>query len=122
MPKEFVNSKHGGSGHERTYVQVGWSKEADHVEIGVLDSATELVVRRNTFGPGEHRPGCVVESGPSCGGDHCPPWTRPYEGTPDAMMDQEPFGGWFMQMDRVGINRLIRILRRARDQAYGRDE
>ena len=30
--------------------------------------------------------------------------------------------GWFAQLDRTGINRLIRTLRQARDQAYGRDE
>lgn len=30
--------------------------------------------------------------------------------------------GWFVDLDRAGTNRLIRILRRARDSAYGRDE
>lgn len=30
--------------------------------------------------------------------------------------------GWFVNLDRSGINRLIRFLRRARDDAYGRDE
>jgi hypothetical protein len=30
--------------------------------------------------------------------------------------------GWFVQLDRPGINHLIRSLRKARDQAYGRDE
>jgi hypothetical protein len=30
--------------------------------------------------------------------------------------------GWFMQLDRSGINRMIRALRSARDQAFGRDE
>ena len=29
--------------------------------------------------------------------------------------------GWFVQLDRSGLNRLIRTLRRARDDAYGRD-
>lgn len=32
------------------------------------------------------------------------------------------FGGWHVTLDREGINRLIRVLRRARDQAFGRDE
>ena len=31
-------------------------------------------------------------------------------------------GGWFVNLDRRGINDLIRNLRRARDQAFGRDE
>jgi hypothetical protein len=30
--------------------------------------------------------------------------------------------GWYVQLDRRGINELIRVLRRARDQAFGRDE
>ena len=30
--------------------------------------------------------------------------------------------GWFMQIDREGCNRAIRALRKARDDAYGRDE
>jgi len=30
--------------------------------------------------------------------------------------------GWFAQLDRAGINRLIKTLRKARDEAYGRDE
>lgn len=30
--------------------------------------------------------------------------------------------GWFMSLDRRGINDLIRHLRKARDQAFGRDE
>jgi hypothetical protein len=30
--------------------------------------------------------------------------------------------GWYTNLDRRGINDLIRVLRRARDQAFGRDE
>ena len=29
--------------------------------------------------------------------------------------------GWFVQLDRAGINRLIRALKKARDDAYGKD-
>jgi hypothetical protein len=39
--------------------------------------------------------------------------------------DAEPFsaaGGLHVNLDRQGINDLIRHLRRARDQAFGRDE
>jgi hypothetical protein len=31
-------------------------------------------------------------------------------------------GGWYVNLSRGGINDLIRNLRRARDQAFGRDE
>lgn len=34
----------------------------------------------------------------------------------------EVSGGWFVDLDRRSINDLIRHLRRARDQAFGRDE
>ncbi len=37
-------------------------------------------------------------------------------------LDDEPFDGWHVTLDRDGCNRAIRALRRARDQAYGRDE
>jgi hypothetical protein len=30
--------------------------------------------------------------------------------------------GLFVDLDRAGINQAIRVLRRARDQAFGRDE
>lgn len=35
---------------------------------------------------------------------------------------EEVEGGWFINLDRQGINKLIRDLRRARDQAFGKDE
>ncbi len=34
----------------------------------------------------------------------------------------EPFDGWHVTLDRDGVNRLIRSLRKARDAVYGRDE
>jgi hypothetical protein len=30
--------------------------------------------------------------------------------------------GWYAELDRAGVNRLIKTLRKARDAAYGRDE
>lgn len=30
--------------------------------------------------------------------------------------------GWFVELDRKGVNDLIRALRKARDDAFGRDE
>lgn len=32
-----------------------------------------------------------------------------------------PEAGWYTTLDRLAINRLIRVLRRARDAAYGAD-
>jgi hypothetical protein len=39
------------------------------------------------------------------------------EGDPDQL-----FYGWHATLDREGINRMIRALRKARDSVYGRDE
>lgn len=40
-----------------------------------------------------------------------------------AELEPTPEGnGWFVQLSRYGINEAIRILRRARDQAFGKDE
>lgn len=36
-------------------------------------------------------------------------------------LDDAPFDGWYVHIDRAGINRLIRALRRARDSAFGAD-
>lgn len=33
----------------------------------------------------------------------------------------DPHWGWYTHLDRANINRLIRTLRRARDQAFGAD-
>ena len=37
-------------------------------------------------------------------------------------IDGKPVNGWYVSLDRNGLNRMIRTLRKARDQAYGRDE
>ena len=34
----------------------------------------------------------------------------------------DPAAGWWVDLSREQVNRLIRVLRRARDQAYGADE
>jgi hypothetical protein len=34
---------------------------------------------------------------------------------------EAPSNGWFADLDRAGCNRLIRAIRKARDQAFGAD-
>lgn len=45
-------------------------------------------------------------------------------GPPDERTPREMYftDGFYVTLDRAGINKLIRDLRRARDQAYGKDE
>jgi hypothetical protein len=46
-----------------------------------------------------------------------------HEGTPSAPGTSfKLFDGWHVDLDRDRVNALIRVLRRARDQAFGRDE
>lgn len=40
----------------------------------------------------------------------------------DKLEEFEPEAGWYVDLDRAMINKLIKSLRRARDQAYGADE
>lgn len=41
----------------------------------------------------------------------------------DWKLNPTPEGnGWFCNLDRSGLNRLIRILRQARDDAFGKDQ
>jgi hypothetical protein len=56
-------------------------------------------------------------------------WSREAEYVQMATVADEPpvksglsAEGWHVSLDRRGINDLIRYLRRARDQAFGRDE
>lgn len=40
---------------------------------------------------------------------------------PEDVAPGDPARGWFVTLDRNGINRLVRSLRKARDQAFGAD-
>jgi hypothetical protein len=85
MPKEYIEDRWTGHDNDevangsQTKVRVGWSREAEHVEVA-------------TVAPDD--------------------W--PLSPTPEG-------NGWFVQLDRAGLNRLIRSLRKARDQAFGTD-
>lgn len=92
MPKEVIRDAFDGNDYRiiendgsetlQTFVgnflQVGWDRNAGHVQAGVLQ-----------------------------GGDHDE--------------SKKPGRGLYVQLDRPGINRLIRLLRKARDAAYGAD-
>ena len=82
MPKEliFQRNEHGDPDTTEPVVRVGWSKEAECVELATV-----------------HKDGIKLVPTP--------------EGN-----------GWFVQLTRPEINRMIRVLRKARDQAYGPDE
>lgn len=88
MPKEVVRDRGGVFD-----VSVGWSREAEYVQLGAVmrapessDAPQDLKQLVNTWG------------------------------------DAAVMTGLFATLGRHEINELIRVLRRARDAAYGRDE
>jgi hypothetical protein len=108
MPKETVY------GEQRLYdaedknpqvprIEVMWNREAGHVQI--VTKATDAEGGRwagyPTISTGDN---VTLTSVTSTIGDH------------------HVTDGYFVDMGRLEINQLIRNLRRARDQAFGRDE
>lgn len=91
MPSETIRSRHEVDDGAGPYLNIGWGRDAEYVQIG-----TEV-----PEGEGKLQ-------------------TRGEQGWVD--VDSVGGVGWFVQLDRDGINRAIRTLRRARDQAFGRDE
>lgn len=43
------------------------------------------------------------------------------KGSPECACDYHDWEGVYVELDRTGCNRMIRALRKARDQAYGQD-
>lgn len=72
-------------------VMVGWSN--GKVQVGAINSLMQLT------------PTAVFDG----------------HGTPQDITDTEPVDGVSVDLDREGINDLIRLLRKARDRAYGAD-
>lgn len=97
MPKVIVNDRHEG------YIP------------RVLDGAGNW----QTTPPELVTPNAFVELGWSKDAEHVQLATR--EGGDIDEAEDNPRHGWYVQLDRAGINRLIRALRDARDQAFGKD-
>lgn len=110
MPKEMIYGSHLPYGEEspgRSVVEIRWDRES-----GYFQMATK----------------CVHAQDDS---DYLPP-REPIEAqvTPpgsdpiytELQVAEAMHNGFYVELDRGGINDLIRILRRARDQAFGRDE
>lgn len=98
MPKERFQCVHV----PEFDVTVAWTRAAGIVQVATLASDADERLRRWTESIPEGSPMAVPETQPGTSFQH--------------------FGGWHVDLDRAGINDLIRVLRRARDQAFGRDE
>lgn len=112
MPKERVfgsDPPYTEASSARSVVGVTWNRN-DHVQVFV-----ELFNDDLKYVSGENYPDIVPNGGTE------PIKTRTAEGL-QAVMRSVWADGFYVTMDRDGINKLIRNLRRARDQAFGRDE
>ena len=65
---------------------------------------------------------CVTEVRWSREGEHVQIATTLIEMADHSPVERKVQGGWYVTLNRRTINDLIRHLRRARDQAFGRDE
>lgn len=120
MPKEIVRNRGfepetDQSPAAQTAVQISWSKEHQYVQIGIVDLTAPEVEGMVTPKSRERLDAWVEEF---------------LDDANDATIDFEALSqmvpgvhrGWFIQADRSALNAMIRILRRARDGAFGRDE
>lgn len=112
MPKEVIYADDGhlpygtpeDPGPARSVVELTWSREAEHVQL-----VTKCVEATS----GEtYRPPLEATEVP-----HGSNMVEVVDLPEPRFQD-----GFYVTLNRDGINRLIRNLRRARDQAYGRDE
>jgi hypothetical protein len=110
MPKEIISGRYFGTSETpEAHAVVGWTRDIGHVELAVAQ-------------PYDRQPN--IRTIPDVLRDELtdPKWTGDsnYAATLEQMI-QVYERGWYMQLDRDGINRLIRSLRRARDAAFGKD-
>jgi hypothetical protein len=100
MPRESVfgsEKPYGPNSSAQDIIEVTWSREAEHVQV-----ATKL----------------FNDDGKSFGMNGDEMETPEHE----RVRREIAAAGFYCTLDRSGINALIRNLRRARDQAFGRDE
>lgn len=126
MPKQHIYPRRlGDSSGPLPEVTVGWSREAPDVQINV--APPERVV--------DIEPECPTKIGTIADAIRAdlefvdkhrgPENSRWHEGTnyrqelETALLVYER--GWWADLDRAGINRLILTLRKARDAAFGKD-
>ena len=113
MPRETVYGSelpYGEDEPARSVIEIGWSREAEHVQI-----ATKCV--RSDDGA-DYFPKLEPIEMPEIS------QRADEEEVAGVLLEVEALGrsGHYVQLDRAAINETIRILRRARDQAFGRDE
>ena len=107
MPKQniYPHPNPDGTNADRR-VEVGWQREQG-VRVGVTVLQPGAVAELEYFHPDGTRTPVVGASVTT---------------TNSAPLLARAWDGAFVDLDRAQINKLIRVLREARDAAYGRDE
>ena len=94
-------------------VDVSWSREAEFVQL-----TTKTIY--DSDGGDYYPPSIEVTPSVPVGNIH---YSYSSGGASSTATSTELISpGQYVQLDRPAINRLIRVLRRARDQAFGKDE
>lgn len=118
MPKEMIYGKSLPYGEEdpgRAVVEIRWGRE------GYFQIATKCVHAADET---DYRPPLEpieVPMRPPHEGEYADPQPLLVSEN-EGFLEVAPFSGFYVDLDRRGINELIRVLRRARDAAYGKDE
>lgn len=114
MPKELIYANHEEPNGYCVSTVVGWSREPGHVEIAVQRPSRPVedagLTKSRTIGDVLREE--LTDPKWSNGSNYA-------EALNTMLCVYEQ--GWYCQLDRAGINRLIRLLRKARDAAYGSD-
>lgn len=82
----------------------------------------EVVHNREQYSGDFPSQNCIAEIRWSRDGEYVQVATVLVELVDHSPVLKEVSGGWYLNLDRTGINDMIRFLRRARDQAFGKDE
>lgn len=113
MPKEVIyglSLPYGEDSPGRSVIEVSWSR---HGSVQVATKCVHAADESDYHPPLE--PIEVVPSFPAIEVAGEPVYT-------ELQMAEGIRSGFYLDLDRAGINAVIRSLRRARDQAFGRDE
>jgi len=113
MPKEVIRAAtfpYGEDDGARSVAEIRWDRDAGHVQLATRCIAVDGM---------PHIPDYVSEPLVQAGFVVANTIVSSDDERPRVWLAQE---GWFIDLDRYGLNSLIRNARRARDQAFGRDE
>lgn len=137
MPKEYIGDTRMAYTDDgksvplnENRVKVGWNREAGFVQIATVNPEGETACSGSSDDPKDlltaskelRNVGCSNVGKDERATKVYYEWERSIEFEENGGDCVKVEGGWYVDLGRREINELIRVLRRARDQAFGRDE